>query len=86
MNCFNYDMQRVCETGSDEISQKKTYSININMLKQKPTNAYYQTLPFFISEYKPKQINIDFEPTRELLMKTDKNWFRKDGLRRFIIR
>ena len=46
MNCFNCEMERACKTCLDRISQKKTYSTNINMLKRKPANEYLQKLPY----------------------------------------
>ena len=39
------------------------------MLKRKPANEYHQMLPFYLSEYKPKQIYIDFESVRQILIK-----------------
>ena len=33
-------MERVCKTWLDRISQKKTYSTDINMLKRKPVKEY----------------------------------------------
>ena len=38
MNCFKCEMERACKTCLDLISEKKTYSTNINMLKRKPSN------------------------------------------------
>ena len=71
MNCFNCEMERACQTCSDLISQKKTYSTDINMLKRKPPNEYHQMLPYYESVYEPKQNIIDFESAREILMKED---------------
>ena len=34
MNCLKCEMERACDTCLDLISQNKTYSININMLKK----------------------------------------------------
>ena len=34
MNCFNCEMERACKTCLDLISQKKTYSTDINTLKK----------------------------------------------------
>ena len=64
-------MERACETCLDQISQKKTYSTDINMLKRKPKTECYQMLHYYISEYEPKQIIFDFETAREILMKED---------------
>ena len=71
MNCFNYEMKRACKLCLDLISQKKTYSTDINMLKRKPPNDYHQMLPYYDGKYEPKQNNIDFESAREILMKED---------------
>ena len=69
MNCFNCEMERACKTCLDLISQKKTYSTDINMLKRKPPNQYHQMLPYYKGEYHPKQNNIDFESAKDILMK-----------------
>ena len=45
MNCFNCEMGRACKSCLDLISRKETYSTDINMLKRKPANENYQTLP-----------------------------------------
>ena len=71
MNCFNCEMERACKTCSDLISQKKTYSTDINMLKRKPPNEKHQMLPYYEGVYEPKQNIIDFESAREILMKED---------------
>ena len=80
MNCFICEMERSCMTCSDRIGQKKTYSTNINTLKRKPANEYYQMLPYYEREYEPKQNNINFESAREILKKRD---FKKLMKRRF---
>ena len=41
MNCFNCETERTCETCLNRISQKKTYSSDINMLKRKPATEYH---------------------------------------------
>ena len=70
MICFNCEMQCTCKACLDLIPQKEIYSYDINMLKRKPANESYQTLPYYYEcEYKPKQNNIDFESDREVLMK-----------------
>ena len=45
MMCFNCKMERPCKTCLDRISQKKTNSSDINMLKRKAANENYQMLP-----------------------------------------
>ena len=70
-NCFNCEMEKACEKCLDLISQKKTYSTEINMLKRKPPNDYYQMLPHYVGKYEPKKNNIDFESAKEILMKED---------------
>ena len=47
MNCFNCEMKRACDSCSERISQKKTYSTYIKMLKGKPENEYHQMLPYY---------------------------------------
>ena len=70
-NCFNCEIEKACESCLDLISQKKTYSTDINMLKRKPPNEQHQTLPHYVGKYEPKQNNIDFESAKEILMKED---------------
>ena len=71
MNCFNCEMEKACKTCLDLISQKKTYSTDINMLKRKPPNDKYQMFPYYEGVYEPRHINIDFESAKEILMKED---------------
>ena len=70
-NCFNCEMEKSCKSCLDLISQKKTYSTEINMLKRKPPNDYHQMLPHYVGKYEPKKNNIDFESAKEILMKED---------------
>ena len=70
-NCFNCEMERSCKSCLDLISQKKTYSTDINMLKRKPPNEYHQMLPHYVGKYEPKQNIINFESAKEILMKED---------------
>ena len=60
MNCFNCEMERACKTCLDLISQKKTYSTGINMLKRKPPNEQHQMLPCYVGKNDPPQNNMDF--------------------------
>ena len=71
MNCFNCEMERACKTGLDLISQKRTLSTDINMLKRKPANEDHQMLPHYEGKYEPWQNNIDFLSGRKILMKED---------------
>ena len=71
LNCFNCEVARTFNSCLDLVSQKKICSTDINMLKRKPAKEYHQMLPYYIGEYEPKQINIDFESVREILMKED---------------
>ena len=71
LNCSNCAMERACKSCLDLISQKETYSTNINMLKRKPPNEYHQMLPHYEGKYEPKQNNFDFESARKILMKED---------------
>ena len=76
-NCFNCEMEKACKSCLDLISQKKTYSTDINMLKRKPPNEQHQMLPHYVSKYEPKQNNIDFESAEEVLMKEDDKMVKK---------
>ena len=80
MNCFNCEMERVCKTCLDLISQKKTYSTDINMLKRKPSNKFNQKLPHCVGKYEPIQNNTNFESATKILMKED---FKMVGKRQF---
>ena len=71
MNGFNCEMEKACKSCLDLISQKKTYSTDINMLKRKPPNEQHQMLPHYVGKYEVKQNNIDFESAKEVLMKED---------------
>ena len=71
MNCFNCEMERACKSCLDLISQKKTYSTDINMLKRKPPNEKHEILPHYKGKYEPKQNNIDFKSAKEVLLKED---------------
>ena len=71
MNCFNCEMEKACKPCLDLISQKKTYSTDINTLKRKPPNQYHQMLPHYVGKYEPKQNNIDFESAKDSLMEED---------------
>ena len=71
MNCFNCEMERASKTCLHLISQKKTYSTDINMLKRKPPHQNHQMLPYYVGKYEPKQNNIDFESAKDNLMKED---------------
>ena len=64
MNCFNCEMEKACELCLNLISQQKTYSSDINMLKRKPPNEYHQMLHHYEGKYEPKQNNIDFESAK----------------------
>ena len=48
MNCFDCEMERGCKSFLDRISQEKQ-STDINLLKGKPANEYYQMLHFMTS-------------------------------------
>ena len=67
MNCFNCEMERDCKVCLYLFSKKKTNSTDINMVKRNPANEYYQMLPFYEGENKPKQNIIDFESAKEVL-------------------
>ena len=80
MNCSDCKMERARKSCLDLISQKKTYSTDINMLKRKPPNEYHQMLPHYEGIYKPTWNIIDFESAREVLME----WLWKDVLRGYV--
>ena len=64
-------MEKVCKHCLNSISQKKTYSTDITMLKRKPPNEKHEMLPNYKGEYDPKQNNIDFESAKDILLKED---------------
>ena len=71
MNCFNCEIERSHKSCLDLISQKKSYSIDINTLKIKPPNEKHQMLPYYEGVYEPKQNNIDFQSAKIILMKEE---------------
>ena len=71
-NCINCETERTCKMCSDRISQKKTYSTDINMLKRKPAIEYYQMLPYYEGKYEYRQNKFDFEFAKEVLMSFEK--------------
>ena len=58
INCFNCDMSGACKSCLDLVSQKETYSTDINLLKRQPPNEKHQMLPYCIGEYEPRKNNI----------------------------
>ena len=70
-NCFNCEMEKAFKSRLDLISQKKTYSTDINMLKRKPPNKNHEMLPYYVGKYEAKQNNINFESAKDVLMKED---------------
>ena len=71
MNCFNCEIEKSFKICLDLISQKKTYSTDINILKRKTQNEKHQMLPYYIGNYEPIQNNIDFETAKNILMEED---------------
>ena len=63
-------MDKSCKSCLDLISQKKTYSTDINTLKRKPPDGQHRMLSCYVGKYEPMQ-NIDFESAKEILMKED---------------
>ena len=85
MNCFNCEMIKARKSCLDLISQEKTYSTNINMLKRHPPNKNHEMLPLYEGVYEPTQNKIDFESAKEILMEADKKWLNKDDFREYIM-
>ena len=79
---FNCEIERACKLCLDLISQKKTYSTDINMLKRHPPNENHQMLLYYEGEYKPRQNIIDFESGKEILMKENYKMVVKRGFER----
>ena len=69
MNCFNCEMERACNTCSKLISQKKTYSTDMKMLKTKPPKECHQMLIWYVGIYEPRRFVIDFKTGKQNLMK-----------------
>ena len=44
MNGFNCEIERACNSFFDLMSQKKTFSTDVNMLKRKPPNENHASL------------------------------------------
>ena len=68
---FNCERTRASNSCLDLVSQKKTYSTDINTSKRQPPNEKHQSPPFYISEYEPNRYKVDFEGAREILRKQD---------------
>ena len=85
MNCFDCEMEKSCKSCLDLISQKKSYSTDINMLKRNPPNQYHQMLPHYVSKYEPKQKNIVFETAKIILMEEDNKMIVKNDLKEYVI-
>ena len=66
-NCFNCEVERACTPCLDLISQKKTYSTDINMLKRKPPTEYHQMIPWYLAEFKPKTCIMNFEVAKKFI-------------------
>ena len=64
-------MERACRLCLDLMSQKKTFSTDITMLKRKSPNEYYQMPPHCDGIFKPKRNNIDFGSAKKVLMGAD---------------
>ena len=64
-------MEKSCKSCLDLISQKKTYSTDINMVKRKPPNEYHQMLPHYVGINEHKQNKIDFDSAKDILKKED---------------
>ena len=77
MNCFNCEKVRACKLCLDLISQEKTYSTAIKLLKSKPAKKNHQMLPHYEGVYEPKHNIFDFESAREILMKEVSEMFVK---------
>ena len=80
MNCFNSEMKRVCSSCINPISENKTCSRHIVMLKK--TNKWIKSnASFVIRLIVFKRTSENFESAREFLLKTDKTWLRKNDFR-----
>ena len=55
MNCSNCETERTCKSFLDRISQRKTYSIQIKMLKRKSANENHQRLPYYEGKNEPEK-------------------------------
>ena len=84
LSFFNCEMERARETFLDQTVQRKTYSIDVSMLK-KPAIDCYQMLPHYIGENKPRQNNNDFESAKEVLLEADKRLVEKRLFERILI-
>ena len=73
-------MERTCNKCLVLISQKKTYSTDIKMLKRQAPNEKHQMLPYYDGKYNSKQIIPDFKSAKEVLMDTVKKMVGKRRL------
>ena len=77
MNCFNCEAETDCKSCLDLVSQKKSYSADVNILKRKPPNEKHQMLPWYIGEYKRKTSIVNFEAAKEVLITAEKTMIEK---------
>ena len=71
-NSLNCERERACKSCLGLVSQKTTYSTDINMLKRKPANECHQMLPWYLGEHKPQTATINFEAAKEVLLTAEK--------------
>ena len=53
LKCFKCEMERACKSCLDLITQKKTYSTDINLLKRQPSNEKHEMLSHYEGVYEP---------------------------------
>ena len=63
-------------------NSRKTYSMDIFMLKRQPLTEYHQTLLSYIGEYEHRENIADFESARDFLMKADEKIVEKKQIER----
>ena len=58
-------MERACKPCLDLITQKETYSTQLDILKRNPLNEYQQLLPWYVGNFEPKTSIINFEAAKQ---------------------
>ena len=75
-------MERAYEMCLERVSQKKRYSTDINMLKRKTANEFYQMLPYYEGKYEPRRNRIAFESAKVILLTAETPMFEKRRIER----
>ena len=86
LNCFNSERWRAFISCLDLVSQKKTSSTDINMLKRQPPNEKLEMFSWYVGNYTSRKTVINFGSAKEVSMNAEKEMIGRDVLREQILR